>query len=191
VKGKYVDHLHHTGRKSCLKRESNTRPPDLQSGALPTELLGLITSYARLPIRPLSESQLNEGEGDQGTDEADLLLVNNEMQDANSAAGEEDPVAADLEARNAGIAGDAMANSLDVCVFDGANNQLAQYVVAFVGSCELVLRLGKMDSGRQNPYRAVEALLDMEKKHFKISLTPVSMTYEPSLGSQLGSIPRT
>jgi hypothetical protein len=86
VKGKYVDHLHHTGRKSCLKRESNTRPPDLQSGALPTELLGLITSYARLPIRPLSESQLNEGEGDQGTDE---------VQDANGMAGEHDAVAAD------------------------------------------------------------------------------------------------
>jgi hypothetical protein len=24
--------------KKCLERESNTRPPDLQSGALPTEL---------------------------------------------------------------------------------------------------------------------------------------------------------
>jgi hypothetical protein len=43
--------------------------------------------------RSLTASQLNEGEGDQGTHEP--VFNNNEVQDANSAAGEEEAVAAD------------------------------------------------------------------------------------------------
>ena len=45
VKGKYANHLHHTGIQImlCLDCESNTGPSDLQSDALPTELSRLVT----------------------------------------------------------------------------------------------------------------------------------------------------
>ena len=51
----------------------------------------------------LEVSQPNEGEGDQGTDGADFLLDEDEVQDANGAAGEEDDVAAE-QVENAGAA---------------------------------------------------------------------------------------